>query len=140
MAENEVNDASVLSLSNVMVNTQSLRSLDLCGNEQITVVGWHSLFLQISHCILDSLINLYVIEMNDAVINLLTNESMNNIVAWGWRSLGLQQEWSAFSNVLCSRSNIMSTFRSNHIPQDLCRNENEMGLQVDDKLLLQFQS
>lgn len=74
-----INDKTALPLAYTLVSKKSLRSLDLTGNHQLSVMGWSAIFatLRSQHSRLESL-NLSWTRMNDDVLNLLTQALVKN--------------------------------------------------------------
>ena len=136
---NAFTDEAAVSLTNSLINNHRLRELNLHSNSND---GWgaFSAVLQSPHTALEKL-NMRHNAISDVSVISLANSLANNsrlkeLLLDG--NVLINNGWAAFSHVLCNKSSIMDTYRSNHTLEMLRQLFEERRLPEDVRSLLQI--
>ena len=136
---NRFNDELIISLSNVLVNYNALKKLNLYNNHRVTEAGWQALsaVLQDPNSALERL-NLDFNVINDDALISFANSLVSNdkLKEFFLRRHITTNVGEAFTRILCNTASIMHTYNSNHTLERLSWEPDESHLPEDLRSLL----
>lgn len=135
LSENRIDDEVAVLLANSFAAMPTLKSLNLCGLHYVTANGWRSVLAALgnAHSSLEELklpINSIDDEGAVSFANALVNNSSLKTIDLDANQLISDIAWQAFSQLVCHKSSVMSTFLSNHTLHQLC-DQNAIDLPRD---------
>ena len=144
---NSITDEVIDALTNVLVNNNMLRELNLRRNQHVTTAGWVALSnvlrdpnsalekLDLSHNRMkDNVLVSYAdaLSINSRLRELKLDLDNNN------NSIITTDGYAAFTHILCNISSVLSTYNSNHTLEKLSSESKEQLLPQDLRSLLQL--